>query len=92
MSKVIPFKKAPEIASVAQELAQAIIEDQVTECIVIYRVKPTKDNGKGRICRYWFGENSTIMCLGLAHHMCDVIAEWIYQENLIPDDEIIDDN
>ena len=85
-AKVIPLKEAPMIVDVVKELEQAVIDDHVTEAVLIYRVKPTNDNEKGRIHRYWFGDDSTIMCLGLARHMCDVIAEWVYQENYIVDD------
>ena len=86
-TKVIPFKEAPDIVNVVKELEQAVKDDQVTEAVLIYRIKPTNNDEKGRIHRYWFGGDSTIMCLGLARHMCDVIAEWIYQENYIVDED-----
>jgi hypothetical protein len=87
MGKVIPLKEAPEIVGVVKELEQGVVDDSVTEAILIYRTKPTNDNEKGHIHRYWFGENSTITCLGLARHMCDIIAEWIYHENYLVDVE-----
>ena len=88
MPKVIPFKEAPEIVAVVKNLEQDI--DNVSEAVLIYRVKPTNDDETGRIHRYWFGEGSTIMCLGLARHMVDVIADWIREENYILDEDEID--
>jgi hypothetical protein len=87
MGKVIPLKDAPEIVDVVRELEQGVKDDLVTEAVLIYRTKPTNDNERGRIHRYWFEDNSTMMCLGLARHMCDVIAEWIYRENYLIDDQ-----
>lgn len=82
-AKIIHLKEAPQVVDVVKQLEQAVINDEVTEAVLIYRVKPTTDYELGRIMRYWFGENSTIMCLGLARHMCDVIANHIKEENEI---------
>lgn len=90
MSKVIPLTEPPLIVEVVKELESQI--DNVTEAVLIYRVGPTTEDEKGRIHRYWFGEGSTMMCLGLARHMVDVIADWIREDNYLLDDEFEDGN
>ena len=94
MGKVIPLKNPPASVDVVKELERGVIDETVTEAVLVYRVKPVNENDRGQIRRYWFGEDSTIMGLGLARHMCGVIEDYIREESwdLDDDGEMIDDN
>jgi hypothetical protein len=87
MPKIIQFNEPYQIEKVVEELKQSLIEDSVTDAVLIYRIRPKDKNKKTIIHRYWFTDNSTMRCLGLARHMCDEISRYIDE-----DDEFIDDN
>ncbi|RLI53545.1 MAG: hypothetical protein DRP09_15500 [Candidatus Thorarchaeota archaeon] len=80
-NNLIKFPSARKIYEVLEDVESNM--DNITEAVVVYRVKDRKEN-KYTIKRYWFGENSSINCLGLASHMVDLIADYIYNEG---DDE-----
>jgi len=88
MAKVVPIKEPPIIIDVVEELRDFVEKDMVTEAVVIYRTKGNDETECGRIRRYWFGDNSTIMCIGLCHHMATVIEDYTREQNDILEDDL----
>lgn len=78
--KVIPFPQSP-FEEFLDEQKQLYHEDRLTDFICIsknrYKEGEKVDGFNAQIKRFWFGETSTLTCLGLVEVMKDVILEYM---------------
>ena len=76
MGEVIKLNDNLAIYDLVKELESLVEKNRVSDAVVVYRVKRDK-NKNAKICRYWFGEGSSIMCVGLCDYMGSVIKDYI---------------
>lgn len=89
--KIVDFRGDSYFKQIMEELQEFVGEDLVTDLVLTYRRDYTKkeieegkaDDGVGMTCRYWFGETSSIFCLGLWANMRHIIERYINGEDLI---------
>ena len=90
MAKVININKKDYFVRVMEEALEFERQGLVTDFVLTYRRDYTeeekregKDTEAGMTCRYWFGETSSIFCLGLWSNMRHIIEHYIEEEDLI---------
>jgi len=70
MGAVIPLKRS-EASDLLLELSGACQDKKLTDMIVVARYSD------GKTVRHWYGHDSSLRCLGMAHYMADVISGYI---------------
>ena len=93
MAKILDFKDKSYFQEVVDEMMEFERQGLVTDLVLIYRRDYTKEEvsqskavDAGMICRYWFGDTSSIFCLGLNTNMSHIIAAYVNGEDLIDGD------
>lgn len=93
MAKVINLKGKSFFQEVVEEMMEFDRQGLVTDLVLTYRrnysdeeKKAGEDTDTGQVCRYWFGETSSIFCLGLNQNMNYIIQAFINGEDLIDGD------
>jgi len=72
-NKILQFPKSRLEEECAFLLAN---KGRIKELVLSYTVEDEHD-GRRVIGTYWFGEGSSLMCLGLAEHVKNLISEFI---------------
>jgi hypothetical protein len=75
-TKVIDLHGKTVFRQVIDELCRNDDKGIVTDCVILARTK-TKDGVEGNLVRYWFGEESTVACLGMTCHMQFILSNYI---------------
>lgn len=70
MGAVIPLRRS-EASDLLLELSGACQDEELTDMIVVARYND------GKTIRHWYGHDSSLRCLGMAHYMADVISGYI---------------
>ena len=79
-SSVIPFNKKPEpFHKFLDYVRKEYDEGRLKDGVFVFRAdnKVHKDEYAGLIDWFWWGDNSSIYCLGLCQYMLNVIQNYI---------------
>jgi hypothetical protein len=88
MAEIINFNEK-ESQRIIKELQDLLKRNIVENLVLTYSRKPTPEEIEERgndcdiIYRYWFGESSSIYCLGLVENMAHIIKRYANGEDLL---------
>lgn len=74
MAEIINFNPRTDLVGFWKDCLDDYKAGNITDLVFVYRRK----NGEERqVCWHWFGEESSILALGLIEYMKHVIHNWI---------------
>lgn len=80
--KIVPFPQTP-FEEFLDKQKQLYREDSLTDFICIsrrrYRKGEEVDGQSAELMHYWFGEDSTVMCVGLLEIMKQMIISYMQE-------------
>lgn len=77
--KVIRLPKPDNIKSFVEDFMDDYKNGKITDAIFTYR---KKEGNKVYIKYYWIGEESSLLCLGLVHHLGTIIEDYIREREV----------